>query len=387
MKEQSINAIERFYRYKSKNPNISLEQYLKERNISIDDALNSSIYSGQYRIVPPEQFEEITKLLRRKIAENIHRPEQARRYKETLDLLLDCARDEEGNRSIELTKDSAEKLAILSKRGIVSAEELEKLGVTNQIFLDYEQMIKQAFNSGISAAMYSFLLKFVPLILNEWKENRAIYIEDVSSGVGKSLTDSGESFFRASIASFIAMYFKSGLAGDALKKISPSQIGLATVLAMNTLKNTLKVLHEEYTPAYILNELIKDSLILFSSGAGGILCQIYLPIPVLGYLLGNFLGSIIGTVIYQGIQSFTLGLCLNTGITMFGLVKQDYELPDDVLEQIGIEVFDFNHFEPNKFSFQEFMIEEFSFDEFSYEEFSIIPLRRGVIGINTIGYI
>ena len=73
--------------------------------------------------------------------------------------------------------------------------------------------------------------------------------------------------------------------------------------------------------------------------------------------------------------------------TMFGLVDQNYELPDEVLESVGFEVFKYEEFQFEKFAHEEFKFEEFSIEEFKTESISIGVLRRGVIGVQQIGYV
>lgn len=87
---QSISHFERFckYKYESGKTGLNIEDFLKERGYESSDILNDPIYSGQIRIIPPNQLKEATEYLKDKIAkERLIRPEQVERYKETLDLL------------------------------------------------------------------------------------------------------------------------------------------------------------------------------------------------------------------------------------------------------------------------------------------------------------
>ena len=68
------------------------------------------------------------------------------------------------------------------------------------------------------------------------------------------------------------------------------------------------------------------------------------------------------------------------------LVDQNYELPEEIIKEIGldtfeIEVIDFSHFE-----YDEFKPATFAFDTFEYEHFGVKILKRGVIGVYSIGY-
>lgn len=62
---------------------------------------------------------------------------------------------------------------------------------------------------------------------------------------------------------------------------------------------------------------------------------------------------------------------------MFGLVEQDYTLPKEIIEQMGIETF-----EPKGFSF-----DTFEKDTFEPDTLDITFLRSGVIGVSKVGYV
>ena len=72
---------------------------------------------------------------------------------------------------------------------------------------------------------------------------------------------------------------------------------------------------------------------------------------------------------------------------MFGLVEQDYKLPEDIIKQIGIETFDYETIEPETFKPETFAFETFSFDTFEPDNIGINYLSRGVIGVHRIGYV
>ena len=72
---------------------------------------------------------------------------------------------------------------------------------------------------------------------------------------------------------------------------------------------------------------------------------------------------------------------------MFGLVKQNYELPKEVLQHTGIDIFELDTFELDTFELDTFELDTFELDEFIPDSFSIVPLKRGIIGVLEIGYI
>ena len=71
---------------------------------------------------------------------------------------------------------------------------------------------------------------------------------------------------------------------------------------------------------------------------------------------------------------------------MFGLVEQNYTLPKEVLEDLGVNLFEYERFQYQEFNYNKFEYNKFSFDKFQPEEIGITILRRGVIGVYKIGY-
>ena len=71
---------------------------------------------------------------------------------------------------------------------------------------------------------------------------------------------------------------------------------------------------------------------------------------------------------------------------MFGLVEQDYVLPKELIKEIGIETFDYETFETSTFEPKSFAVSSFELDTFEPDTLDIHFLRRGVIGVNKIGY-
>ena len=82
-----------------------------------------------------------------------------------------------------------------------------------------------------------------------------------------------------------------------------------------------------------------------------------------------------------------MSFCVETGFTMFGLVKQDYTLPEDILENIGVDVFKYEKFIPAQFRSNGFMPTAFQQKQFEPNTLGITVLRRGVIGVAQIGYV
>lgn len=387
-KQQSKSIFERFNEYKSQGGKDNIDIYLENRGYNIDTVLNDPVYSGQHRVIPTEQMEEAVTWLTRKIEkESKTRPEQVERYKETLRLLTDRLRDKEGNESIVLMEKDARNLAQISKEGNVTSEELH---LNTEELIKYSDILKQAYKAGLTSATISMTLKVAPGVLNA-----LIYLiktgeidKEQFEKVGfAAVTGAGEGFIRGTISAAITASCKAELCGNTLKIIDPSIIGAVTTFAMNTMKNCYKVSIGEMSRRQVTSEMIEEMFITTCALIVGSISQSFIEIPVLGYMLGSFVGSLAGSIIYSSVYMPVISFCIDTGFTMFGLVEQNYKLSEEILKEIGIEIFEYDKFNYNKFELEQFEVSNFSQEVFEPANFNFIFLRRGVIGVNCIGYV
>lgn len=387
-KQQAASVFQRFKEYQASGGKDSLDQFLSDRNYDSDAVLNDPIYLGQLRLIPTDQMEEAAKWLERKIAtESSIRLEQMKRYQDTLALLRDRISDNEGNESIPLTRQDAEKLATLAKEGKFDAEEF---GLTAPELVNAEMILKESLKAGLSAAVISIVLKIGPEIfktIDYLIKNGEIEEEQFKRIGFAALSGGTEGFVRGSVAAAITTCCKTGVFGEMFKSIEPGVVGTVVAVTMNTIKNAYQVAIGKITRTALAEDLIRDLFVSSTSLALGYAGQAVLhQLPVVGYLLGSFVGSLVGSFAYNVGYKTAMSFCVETGITLFGLVKQDYKLPDDIIASIGLETFEYESFEPDTFEPESFEVESFSVDTIKPDSLGITFLRRGVIGISKIGY-
>ena len=384
-KAQAISVFQRFAEYKAAGGTKTEKEYLRELGYT---DINDPLYLDQLRVIPVDQLEIAKKFLEDKIAkEKTIRPEQVKRYKEALELLRSKIEDKDGNQSIELTKDEAEKLAKIAKEGDFKAEDYN---IDTHNLMNYEVIFKESMKSGINAAVLSMVLKLGPEIyksIDYLIKNGEIDKNQFKESGFDVINAGTESFIKGFISSSITYLCKSGAFGEQAKSVDASVISLATVLAMNLIKNTYKVTIGEMTKAELAESFIRDSFISALSLGGGYIGNALIKIPVLGYMVGSFVGSLVGTFIYEGLDKVAISFCIDTGFTLFGIVDQNYKLPEDIIESIGVEKFEYEKMDFETFEPETFKINTFEFDNFTPENIGIRVLRRGVIGVNRIGYI
>ena len=54
-------------------------------------------------------------------------------------------------------------------------------------------------------------------------------------------------------------------------------------------------------------------------------------------LIGSFVGGAAGSMAFKPVSSCVMKVCVDSGVTFFGLVEQDYEVPKRLLSMLGIK--------------------------------------------------
>ena len=295
--------------------------------------------------------------------------------------------DDNGVSSIELTSEEAVQIAKVAKEGNFNASEF---GIKTSETIQFEYTLKESMKAGINAAIISLAIKLGPELYKtiEYILKEGNISKEKIKESGLQILDSGkEGFLRGSIAAAISISCKSGILGETLKNIDPTIIGVFSTLSINVIKGSYEIAIGKNTGVNLLNQTIQDTFVATSSILGGYISQSLIPVPVFGYLIGSFVGSIAGAFIYKVGQSATLSFCIDTGFTLFGLVEQDYTLPREILETIGIKNLDFDTFEFDTFKPESFDFQTFECNTFMPDSLDIKLLRRGVIGVTKISYI
>lgn len=388
-RQQAISVFQRYKDYQANGGKDSLEKFLSDRRYTSEDVLNDPVYAGQIRVIPKDQIEEATTWLKRMIAtEGVRRPEQVKRYQDTLDLLSDRIADNEGNESIPLSREDAEKLAGIAKEGKFKAEDF---GITAPELLDLEMVVKESLKAGMSAAVITLVLKVGPEIFKsiDYLIKTGEIDEEHFKRIGfATVTGASEGFIRGSVSAAIMTCCKAGLLGEALKNATPGAIGAIVAVTMNTMKNAYQVAIGKKTRTELTNELIRDLFVSTSALTLGYVGQAALhQLPVVGYLVGSFVGSVVGSFVYNTGYKATISFCTETGVTLFGLVEQDYRLPEDIIKEIGLETFEFETFNAETFEPDSFVFASFEPESIQPDTLGITVLRRGVIGVSRIGYV
>ncbi|MCA6029503.1 hypothetical protein KFX89_22475 [Bacteroides thetaiotaomicron] len=385
---QAISYFQKYCEYISKtgNKGLSFSDYLQEKGLKDNSILHDSIYVDQIRLIPADQYSAAVEYLKFRIAkESLVRPEQAKRYQETLEMLTIKIKAPDGTSSIELTREEAEKLAQIAKDGkFISTA----YGFSTEELVQFHHVLQQGVKAGTSAAIISLVLKIAPefyRLLEKMINEGTINESDFQRFGFAALNGASEGFIRGAVAGTLTTVCKSGMLGVGLKEINPGAIAALSVILLQSMKDSFLVVKGDLTNTEFVANLSKNVFVT-SCGIGlGWLAQTLFPAISFAYMLGNFVGSFIGAFAYINADEALMSFSIYSGWTFFKVVEQNYVLPDEVMKEIGVDVFNYEKCYYEEYKFKEFNF--YSFAHYTYTPQFIKLLRRGVIGVHRIGYL
>jgi len=353
--------------------------------------LDQPKYHGQERLIPTDQMDEAKRAAIRQAARNDPiRPEVAAANREVRAHLTDRIADGKGVESKPLSKEDDLRMARRIKEDKLNLEEFGE-SLDNAIKAKY--VLKQALKAGYTAAAITVAMQLAPEIfksLDYLIKTGEIDIQQVKRLGEKAITAGSEGFLGGSISCSLLIMCEKGLLGEAFKGLNPTMLGTVVAIVLETLKNSLLVAAGKMTPtemgAAFSDGIVISSGLLLCSKIGGVIGQaIGFQLPVVGYLLGSLVGCAFA-VVYNVGKKYLISFCADTGFTCFGLVEQNYELPEKILKEMGVEIISIPRIEVSRTEIAKADVAA-DIERAQYETINITVLRRGVIGVNKVGYV
>ena len=90
-------------------------------------------------------------------------------------------------------------------------------------------------------------------------------------------------------------------------------------------------------------------------------------------------------VVYNIGKKKPISFCVNTGYTCFGLVEQNYELPEDVLHAMGVETVEIPRTRIETTEIPRVAIGASEIERVDYGTINITVLRRAGTSVNKVG--
>ena len=305
--QQAIDILDKYKEYARKsNDPISLDEYLNKYNIKSDDmdALYSSIYKGQDRIIPADQLDDAVKFLNSKSKtfsdyekKSGSKGAKARSeaYKETLDKLKTRLEAPDGTASKPATYEEMQAMAELAQKGEFDPSEF---GITTSQIITPKYLIKQSVNAGMTAAALNTVFSIGPdifsILVQAAKEGK--FDEDKLKSTGmEGLLSASEGFVEGSVSCAILTACQAGKLGNALTNVSPEVIGMLTVLTVDAIRYGYSLSKGEITAIDYSNLMAEEIVVMIVSCATGAILATFLPAVPFAYMIGSLAGGMVAS--------------------------------------------------------------------------------------------
>ena len=356
----------------------------------IDPVTGEPLYKGQGRVVPEDKLSgAIAETHKRALKNQETRPNVANAYKDTENNLTDkITNEKQGIKANSYKRKDVDKVTEKAQKG--DGESLaEDVGITVESKLLPKNVIKQALEAGYTAAALSAAFRMAPEIykcIDYLIKNGELNIDLIKQVGISGVTSASEGFLNGAVACSLTLMAEKGMLGEALKTVGGSWVGATVSLVVESIKDSLLVASGKMSAREMGSAFVDRAIIgagyavagtkIVSAISGAIVQAIGFEFPVVGYLVGSLVGTAMATIYNFGKKRF-LSICVNTGFTCFGLVEQNYEMPVEYLKQLGIELV-----------FPDFIHPDFIEPDYNKPEtIEFYEIKRGVIGVNKIGYV
>lgn len=346
-------------------------------------------YRSQERLIPAEQVPEAKRLARRNALKNsITRPEVAAAHNEVENKLVGTISDDNGISSKELSVTEAKQIAEEVKNNEFDPEKhgYKKRVLAKPVKIKY---FRGAMKAGVSAAFISAAMQIVPelykVIVHLIKKGQ-LSIDQLKRSGKKILSASGEAFLKGATAYSLEALIKKGVFGQLINNMNPSVIGAMVLIISETVKDSLLLAAGKLSPREMGIRFVDNTVNTSIMIATGSYVQALLPnLPILGYLIGTLLGSAIAVVFNIG-KNKLISFCVDSGFTAFGLVEQNYQIPEEVLKEMGVDVIPIPRIEVPRVEVERIPVGR-DIRRIDYDTIKFTVLKRGLIGVNRVGYV
>ena len=346
-------------------------------------------YRSQERLIPAEQVPEAKSIARRNALKNsTTRPEVAAAHNEVENKLVGTISDDNGISSKKLSVEEAKQIAEEVKNNRFDPENhgYKKRVLRKPVKIKY---FRGAMKAGVSAAVISAAMQIVPelykVVVHLIKEGQ-LSIEQLKRSGKKMFSASGEAFLKGATAYSLEALIKKGVFGQVINNMNPSVIGAMVLIISETVKDSLLLAAGKLSPREMGIKFVDNTINTSIMLATGSIFQALTPtLPVFGYLIGTLLGSAIAVVFNIGKNKF-ISFCVDSGFTAFGLVDQNYQIPEEVLKEMGVDVIPIPRVEVPTVEIERTPVGS-DIRRIDYETIKFTVLKRGLIGVNRVGYV
>ena len=374
-----------------------------------------AVYKDQKRVVQSDFVKDAKETAHQEYLRNQEiRPDVAEAYRETGEQLTDRVSNGEGAEGRPIDSETLKNATRDAQKG-EGEFKAEDYGVTLDSSINMQYVMQQALKAGYSAAIISAAFQLTPEVfrcIDYLIKNGHLTWEQLAHLGETTVSASTTGFVNGFVACSLQILIEKGALGETLKSVSPSWVGATVAFVVDTIKDSIQVAIGRKTAremgasfvdravvgvGMVYGQIAGDAIAgaiaktaigkVITQAVSGVVTQIIgFEFPVIGYVIGSLIGTAISVAYNFGKKKF-LSICVDTGFTCFGLVDQNYEMPIDYLQSIGVDVILPDFIEPDYIEPDYIEPDYIEPDYLEPDTVEFYQLKRGIIGVNRIGYV
>ena len=292
------------------------------------------LYGDMGGLIPSDKLEAAKQytLTRIERAKGRGLDEEVRRWTKVRDNLTDRIKTPEGVEGRPATNEEMRRKAadVSSKKKLDPADD----GMTTSQLIAASDIVKQSLKAGGTAAALSAALSVAPEIY------RAVdYLIAEGEIDDEHLKSIGTAACAGAANGFAAA---KGTFGETVKAAAMGSRGAnviasLVVLTMETCRNSYLVASGQIEPVEMANNMGQSVFSTVMMLGGAAVATALTGGATLPVLIGSFVGGAAGSMAFKPVSSCVMKVCVDSGVTFFGLIEQDYEVPKRLLSMLGIK--------------------------------------------------
>ena len=256
--------------------------------------------------------------------------EEVRRWTKVRDNLTDRIKTPEGIEGRPATNEEMRRKAVdvSNKKELDPADD----GMTTSQLIAASDIVKQSLKAGGTAAALSAALAVAPEIY------RAIdYLIAEGEIDDERLKSIGTAACVGAANGFVSGSATAAITAAAMGSRGANVIAALVVLTMEMCRNFYLAASgriDSVEMASNMGQSVFSTVMMFGGAAVATALTGGATFPV---LIGSFVGGAVGSMAFKPVSSCVMKVCVDSGVTFFGLVEQDYEVPKRLLSRLGIK--------------------------------------------------
>lgn len=353
-------------------------------------------YKGQVRIVPEDKLKDAQIEAHRRVLSNkATRPEVSAAYEDTEKKLTDVLSNKRGVTSKRIKRSELDQIAKEGKEGQFSAE---KHGITVENSINMRGVFASSVKAGAISAAITAAIQITPEIVKCFDyliKNGEINLDEVKVKGKEALSTSAQSFICGFVTSFMDGLIQKGVITVSSTVSSSNIIAAAVSIIVSTAFDSILVANGKLTAEEMGVRFMDHAFSTACFVAGmkigavvvGTIAQVVgFEFPGAAFVVGSLIGCALAALYHVGKKKF-ISICVDTGFACFGLVDQNYEMPRQYLEELGISVVFPDVLEPDECTLDGIEPDYVQLDEEKPDLVQFTLLKRELIAVRRVGYV